>query len=187
MGGVVMKEYLQARLDEEEVVLENFRKLFDLAVTAIVKPRTSVSRVVVTNYLVKAIYYVKGSQRIITKCMEEAVKVKEKERRVWPFPLKFLWVVPSLSAARALYLTLKRFREAAKSFGDVSSRIYVWSDLGSDSRGELCIVEAATEKGGSEPSTMVLLDLDGNELRRMPLYPRKFKQAWRLRGHAESR
>ena len=191
MGGVVwrtlaiskMREYLQARLDEEEVILENFRKLFDLAVTAIVKPRASVSSEVVTNYLVKAIYYVKGSQRTIARCMEEAVKIKEKERRVWPFPLSFLWVVPSLSAARALYLTLKRFREA-ESFADVFSHIYVWNDVGPETRGELCVAEATAEEG-SEPDTLVLLDLDDNELKRIPLYPQRFRQA-RRQAHTEN-
>ena len=185
-----MKKQLKGEIFGEDVIFENFKKCFDLAITALIRPKTSIAMELITKEVVKAIFYVKGSQRVIAKCLEQAIKIRERDKRFWPFPLTFRWVVPSLSAARALHRILERFRKVAENSDQIVHDIYVWNDVGSYGRDELCRAEAVAENGAGEPNIMVLRDLDGNELRRIPLYTRyssatyhsRFKRSQSFRG-----
>jgi len=168
-----MKKHLESEIFGEDVVLENFR-CFDLAVRCIIEPKNSVFPQDITKEVVKAVYYVMGSRPTIVTCLEEALKLRERERRAWPFPLTIRWVVPSLSATRALYRLLARFVEAVET-DEIENQIYVWS--GQKGRDEPCMVKAVAEEGGGEPDTLVLLSPDGEELGRISLYRES-----RLRG-----
>ena len=173
-----MKRLLESEVFGDDVIFPNFR-CFDLAVRGFVKPKDAIFEWDITKEAVKAVHYVLGSQHTIVKCLREALKIREKERRAWPFPLTLRWVVPSLRAARALYRLLKRFVEASET-DQIENQIYVWS--GRKGRDEPCVVKAVAQKGGGEPDTLVLLSPDGEELGRIPIHRES-----RLRGRAGGR
>ncbi|MEM3377939.1 MAG: hypothetical protein QXV09_06740 [Candidatus Bathyarchaeia archaeon] len=162
-----IRKQLEQELFGEYLISENCKKCFDLSVIVFVKlyPASIKS---VTAEVVKAVSYVRGSQREIVACIDQASKLSEDTKRYWPYPFKIRWLVPSFPAAIALYYILCRFMKTAGNL-QVDSKIYVFNDEGPYGE-KLCWVQAMAENDMDAPNMLVLRDEEGNELKRTRIY-----------------